>query len=259
MRKLTIICIVLCSFISRAQADTLPPKFEIVGDYYANNYSVFYPIGWSKTGNLAYIIQDVNSLGGAQIYVYDLAITSGNGWENLFQQSTIYNLETDTSYSNFHQEFSDYYDTTHFNYTFMTDVYWKNAQKSITSHLTKHAIIKSDSRMVEPLDKLSDHGIFLTINKTTDTINTIRVDQKYEILVNSSGKSESIYSKFNRIDENGMAFDKWGNLSDLLYYQIEGFIKSPYSNHYYLYIHEITFGFEEPAENVILVPFSIED
>ncbi|MCB9224923.1 MAG: hypothetical protein H6582_12135 [Crocinitomicaceae bacterium] len=257
--SLLILFLFLVGQINAQSNNASPPKFEIVGNYYANNYSVFYPIGWSRSGQLAYIVQDVNSLGAAQIYIYDLAITNAEGWGNVFEESTIYNLEVDTSYNNFHQEYSDHYDTTHFNYNFMTNVYWNEHKENIERLVERHKIIRTNDKIVQPVSSLNDLGIGLSVERQRDSINAIRVDTYFAINITYKGIKKKVYYQNNYLNEDGMTTDNWGNVSDLLYYQIEGYIKSPYTDDFYLYIHEITMGFEEPAETVILAHFNLKD
>lgn len=259
MKSYCVSIFLFLNLAANAQIDTLAPSFEIVGDYYANNYSVLYPLGWSESGNLAYISQHVNGLGGAQIYTYDFAITDSQGWGNLITESTTYNLEIDTSFWSHHQEFSDAGDTTYFGYEFMTRVYWDFHKSHITKLKNHYSIDLTENQYLKDLSELKNQGIQLEVSKESDTIEVIRVDKKYSISITYNGQTQKIYSFYNPVDENGWTRDFWGNEVDLLYYQIEGYLKSPRSNNYFLFVHEVTMGFEEPAEKVHLIPFKLSE
>lgn len=252
--------IFLCvTFVLNAQIDTNAPSFQIVGDYFGNNYSVFYPLGWSESGNLAYISQNVNGLSGALIYSYKLGVTDNQGWGNLLNEVTTYNLEVDTSFWSHHQEFSEYVDTTFFGYGFMKNVYWDFHKEQIAKIMSHYNIIYGKDNYVLPLSNLKSQGITINLTKETDTIDVIRIDKSFSINIEFNGTTKNICAFNNEVDENGWTVDFWGNHTDLLYYKIEGFLKSPHTNTYFLYVHEITLGFEEPAERVHLIPFSIEN
>jgi len=236
---------------------TEAPQFEIVGDYYGNNYSVLYPIGWSDAGHFAYVSQTVNGLGGAAFYNYELAITDPIGWGKVFEESTTYNLETDTTFWNSQNDNFGIGDTTWFSYEIFKDLYWELHKEEINKLIKMYGIKTSKPNVLEPISSFEKYGASLNIEKKTDTVDVIRVDSEFEANISFKGGTKKIWSIVNQINEDGWAHTSWGYPIDLLYYTIEGFIKMPGSDQFLLYIHENTMGFEEVAEKVHIIPFNL--
>lgn len=245
--------------LGMTQKDTLPPNYEIVGAYEANGYTVMYPLGWSKTGSFAYIYQDINVMGGAEIYKFNLIVQEHGNEVPLKEVEVVYNLEYDSV-----RAFVDSLyvrrsgDTTNFNASFLQSVYWTEYEDSVKSILNEYKIIREDRAFVYPLTKLTDVRIEIIENKKTDTELVLQVDTFYEISLNFKDEQWVTYSRTNEIieDKDGV-LDFLGNWTDFLTYTIEGCVYSSYQDKLFLYVHETTMGFEEGAERIVLVPFSL--
>lgn len=252
--------LIVSSFnLGMTQKDTLPPKYEVVGAYYGNGYTVMYPLGWSKSGSFAYIYQDMNVMGGAEIYKFNLVVQEHGNEVPLKELEVVYNLEYDSVRASIDSVYSHMEgDTTMFDASFFRSVYWTEYKDTVKSILGEYKIIREDRPFVYPLTKLTDVRIEIIENRKTDTDLVLQVDTFYEISLNFKDEQWVIYSKINEIieDKDGV-LDFLGNWTDLLTYTIEGCIYSSYQDKLFLYVHETTMGYEEGAERIILVPFSL--
>lgn len=255
MRWSLIIPFLFFSICTQAQLDTLPAKAQLVGDVEANAYTVIYPLGWSTEGKFAYVYQDINMMGGAEIYDYHFIIQGRQlGVGDVHLQNT-YNLEEDSTYWFVHDLETE--DSTFWGHSFFTNVYWKENKDTLLNLLEEYNIFRAPVPEILELDKLKENQITLSVVRDRDTENAIILDRSIDIFIQVKGKQKrSIYSKTNALNEDGWAVDGYGNYTDLLYYDVQGFIRCPFSDHYLLYLVESTMGYEEAAERIILVPFS---
>lgn len=241
---------------AQTSLDTLVPKPQIVGEKGSYEYSVMYPLGWSRDGKFAFVFQHVNGMGGAAIYNYQFIIQGERQDQPVYSKWNRYDAEYSDQYDFVEEMPMIPGDTLFWGYPFFRHVYWKEQKDSIQMMLSKHKIWRDTTSKLVPLDALNENGIQVAVEVDRDTTNAIQVDRKIDVYINAKGKKRAVYSKTNALNEDMWAMDQWGNYTDLLYYKVEGCIRSPYSDHYILYMHQFSMGFEEPAEYLILIPFS---
>ncbi|UKN00097.1 hypothetical protein K6119_10165 [Paracrocinitomix mangrovi] len=239
-----------------SQVDTIAPHVEIVGKYDENAYTVIYPLGYSKEGHFAYIYQDMNVMGGAEIYDFNFIIHKNRNGVPEFSMGTTYNFEEDTISYNEQEIPNEAEDSLFWGYSFFKHKYWAQNKDTIIKLMDLYGIKRDLKQAVKPIEISSNFGFKITVEKDTSKERGIRMDELINIYIRFTGKSKrAIYSKTNALNADGWAMDTFGNYTDYLFYEIHGFIKSPLGNHYWLYLIEYSMGYEEPAENVILIPF----
>ena len=241
------------------------PHYEVVGCFSCNNYTVLYPLGWSENGDFAYIYQDVNGMGGAYIYHFQLIIQSAGGVEDfLYSEMITYNLEDDSTYHHYEDKLFDVSsedDTAWYATSWMSTVLWPEHGERIDQILEDHKIKRYDEQAVYSLQHFEDRSMRYYQVPDPDTLDGWRIDERVDIYYQMSDDPETLFFTIeNKLDEDGMTFDHSGKYKiDLLFYQIEGVIRSPViDNLYYVYLVENTFGFEELAERLILIPVHVD-
>lgn len=263
MRSIGIALVFICFWIKGAAQVDAPPHYDIVGSWQDNNYTVIYPLGWSKTGDFAYIFQDVNGMGGAWIYTFDLIIQKSGTNEPVYLKEYVYDLEQDdayTKYADYTDSLFDPDDSTYYVTAWLKNVLWPEHHLEIDKVLKSYAINRTTSAEVKALVELEKEGFQLIIQKETDTVNAWRVDSKLELCyVKNKGEKVRFYELMNIVNEDGLVVMENGYDLDLLFYTIEGFIKSPIKNEYFFYIHKNTLGYEELSEELMLISLILPD
>lgn len=234
------------------------PKHQIVGYWIDNQYSVFYPLGWSENGDFAYIFQDVNGMGGAYIYHFHFYIQSPDKEEPVYYKYIEYDLEMDTTYHHYEDSLYDENDSTYYITAWMKHVLWPEHQKEINKKLREFKINRSDNIKVQNLEDLKDDGVNLEIEKVVDTVEARRIDRELRLYYRKNGESKLIYELITDLNENGLVMSDRGYELELFFYKVEGIIKSPVKGLYYLYVHQFTMGYEEFAEKLLMISLKMD-
>jgi len=230
------------------------PDFQIIGDYNSNNYTVIYPIGWSKNGNFAYLHHNINPLGGATIYDYEVRIQNMRSGIMHWVGSFEYDVEDDPTAYNLDSIPAD---TTKFGDSFLRYYGWPDNYEDVSATLSKFEIIQ------QPVP-ISNIPFFLSENIELVEEADYNPDNTYCIIsymIRMSTKAKRVsrvlYFYEQKALDSGQCKDEDGNLISYHKFEIRGYFKSPYEDLYVMYVVESVEGDEEPWEHPFLVYFAM--
>ncbi len=235
MKKIVIttILVYLTSFSVKGQY--LGPKSLVIGDVSANNYQVIYPLGWSEKGIFAYIHQDMNVLGAAEIYFYTVIFQNMKTNEIRWTLNIEYNLE---NYNHYHYSSDD----TSYNYAFFKQIVWDSYGQEIEDKLKLYNIEREDSSLHKVDDLPKD--ISLKESETKNDSDS-EISVRYNIKLFKPHKFKPVY------DYDCTKIEDPCDVNETIWYRtftVKGYFKSPFENRIAILVFKETNGFEEAYE-----------
>ena len=101
---------------------------------------------------------------------------------------------------------------------------------------------------------LEKEDVEVVLHRESENVDSYGIDTLVQLYYKLSERdSVKFFEWENVLDEDGLVKDQFGNRQDLMRYYIDGIIKSPVKNQYFIYLVEQTFGFEEGAERLFMV------
>ena len=245
MKKIviTIILIYLTSFSVNGQY--VGPKSIVVGDTITNNYQVIYPLGWSEDGVFAYIHQDINPLGAAEIYFYTVIFQNMKTGKILWILNIEYDLENNNDNRYHYSE-----DGTTYNYAFFKQIVWNSYGQKIEDKLKLYNIERTDSS----LHKLTDLPKDISL-KESGTKNDSEISVRYNIKLFKPQKFKPVYNYDCTRTKDSC------DVNESIWYKtfaVKGYFKSPFEIRIAILVFKETNGFEEPYEYPFFVGTHLE-
>lgn len=227
------------------------PHYRIIGDYESTEYTVMYPIGWSKTGLFAWIHQDVNPLSAAMIFKYDVIIQDLRNNKEIWSQSIEYNAELNPELLD-KIDLAD--DTTLFGYSFFCDYVWNENYDQISKKMKEFEIIQ-DSVKVRNIPFI--HEGWILTEETVTNPDEPGCTVSYTVSLQRQGTKilKVLYQFSQAPNEDNMCTDPYGNSVFYLNFEIRAYFKSPFEDLYVLYIVQSAQGYEEPWEYPFLIGY----